>query len=57
MPNVTVFDAASRIITDLVMLHGVRWLRQHRTFPFHTYTVEFDYGNEGDHDESSGDHQ
>ena len=49
-PNVTLFEAANRIMTDLVMLHGVRWLLKHRVFPFRAYTVEYGHGNEGEHD-------
>lgn len=49
-PGVTLFEAANRIMTDLVMLHGVRWLLQHEVFPFRAYTVEYGHGNEGEHD-------
>lgn len=43
-PNVTLFEAANRIMTDLVILHGVNWLLKEHMFPFNSYTVE--YGNE-----------
>lgn len=43
-PHVTLFEAANRIMSDLVILYGIRWLLHHYTFPFDTYTVE--YGNE-----------
>ncbi len=43
-PGVTLFEAANRIMSDLVILHGVRWLLNHDVFPFDSYTVE--YGNE-----------
>jgi hypothetical protein len=43
-PAVTLFEAANRIMTDLVILCGVRWLLRHTVFPFDIYTVE--YGNE-----------
>jgi hypothetical protein len=43
-PEVTLFEAANRIMTDLVILHGVKWLLDHEIFPFASYTVE--YGNE-----------
>jgi hypothetical protein len=43
-PHVTLFEAANRIMTDLVILYGVKWLLNHKAFPFDTYTVE--YGNE-----------
>jgi hypothetical protein len=43
-PKVTLFEAANRIMTDLVILYGVRWLLKHEVFPFDAYVVE--YGNE-----------
>lgn len=43
-PGVTLFEAANRIMTDLVILHGVAWLLKEKIFPFNSYTVEF--GNE-----------
>lgn len=43
-PNVTLFEAANRIMTDLVILYGVRWLLKNDVFPFDTYVVE--YGND-----------
>jgi len=43
-PNVTLFEAANRIMSDLVILYGVKWLLDKNAFPFATYTVEF--GNE-----------
>jgi len=43
-PGVTMFEAANRIMTDLVILHGVSWLLKTNAFPFDAYTVEF--GNE-----------
>lgn len=43
-PTVTLFEAANRIMTDLVILYGVRWLLKHALFPFDTYVVE--YGND-----------
>lgn len=49
-PNVTLFETANRVMTDLVMLHGVRWLLMHEVFPFREYTVEYGHGNEGAHD-------
>ena len=29
-PNVTLFEAANRIMSDLVILHGVKWLLEKR---------------------------
>jgi hypothetical protein len=43
-PNVTLFEAANRIMSDLVILHGVEGLLNSSIFPFEEYTVEF--GNE-----------
>lgn len=43
-PNVSLFEAANRIMSDLVILKGVSWLLQKGQFPFLSYTVEF--GNE-----------
>ena len=43
-PEVTLFEAANRIMTDLVILNGVKWLLQESVFPFSEYRVE--YGNE-----------
>ena len=49
-PHVTMCEAANRIMTDLVIIKGVRWLLDKRPFPFDEYLVE--YGNEdsNDHD-------
>lgn len=49
-PDVSMFEAANRIMSDLVMLHGVRWLLRERPFPFHSYEVEFGHGNTAEHD-------
>ena len=43
-PNVSIFEAANRIMSDLVILKGITWLLQKNVFPFSSYTVEF--GNE-----------
>jgi hypothetical protein len=43
-PTVTLFEAANRIMTDLVILQGTVWLLKEKAFPFSSYTVE--YGNE-----------
>lgn len=43
-PNVTLFEAANRIMSDLVILHGIAQLLQDSSLPFKEYTVEF--GNE-----------
>ncbi|WP_082629158.1 hypothetical protein [Pseudomonas sp. TTU2014-080ASC] len=43
-PSVTLFEAANRIMSDLVILHGIAGLLKLQAFPFTEYTVEF--GNE-----------
>jgi hypothetical protein len=43
-PDVTLFEAANRIMTDLVIYNGVKWLLENKVFPFESYTVEL--GNE-----------
>ncbi len=49
-PHVTLFEAANRIMTDLVILHGVKWLLENEIFPFDSYTVEFGNENKNDFD-------
>jgi hypothetical protein len=39
-PHVTLSEAANRIMSDLVILHGVKWLLDRRQFPFDKYEVE-----------------
>lgn len=43
-PGVSLFEAANRIMSDLVILHGVAALLKDKHFPFDEYLVEF--GNE-----------
>lgn len=43
-PGVSLFEAANRIMSDLVILGGVAALLENSVFPFTSYTVEF--GNE-----------
>ena len=43
-PGVSLFEAANRIMSDIVILKGVAWLLRNKVFPFSAYTVEF--GNE-----------
>ncbi|MGO9336127.1 MAG: hypothetical protein ACLPLR_01635 [Terriglobales bacterium] len=43
-PCVTWFEASNRILSDLVILYGVKWLLDNEVFPFEQYVVE--YGNE-----------
>jgi hypothetical protein len=50
-PNVSLFEAANRIMTDLVILYGVRWLLHNSMlFPFDSYTVEYGHENRRAHD-------
>lgn len=49
-PKVSLFEAANRIMTDLVILIGVRHLLRARVFPFASYSVEFGHGNKQEHD-------
>ncbi len=49
-PGVTLFEAANRVMTDLVILHGVAGLLKKRVFPFSSYTVEFGHENFNNHD-------
>ncbi len=43
-PNVTLFEAANRIMSDMVILYGVAGLLKAGAYPFSEYLVEF--GNE-----------
>jgi hypothetical protein len=47
---VSLFEAANRIMTDLVILSGVRWLLVDSGLPFREYTVEYGHEDNGDHD-------
>ena len=49
-PNVTFFEAANRIMSDLVILHGVAGLLKQDKFPFKEYKVEFGNENHNDFD-------
>jgi hypothetical protein len=39
--NITLYEAANRLMTDIVILHGVRWLFSYEPFPFDSYSVDF----------------
>jgi hypothetical protein len=43
-PEVSWFEAANRILTDLVILYGVRWMLHQKQLPFKSYHVQL--GNE-----------
>jgi hypothetical protein len=49
-PHVSLFEAANRIMTDLVILHGVRWLLANKVFPFDAYEVEYGTDNKNGFD-------
>jgi hypothetical protein len=49
-PNVTLFEAANRIMTDFVIYNGVKWLLENKVFPFESYTVELGNENKNDFD-------
>jgi hypothetical protein len=44
-PGVTLFEAANRIMSDLVILHGVRSILRKRLYPFDEYRVELGHEN------------
>jgi hypothetical protein len=44
-PDVTLFEAANRIMTDLVILYGVKWLLSEYIFPFRSYAVAFGHSH------------
>lgn len=49
-PHVTIFEAANRIMSDLVILHGVKCLLAASTFPFDAYKVELGHENNNEFD-------
>jgi hypothetical protein len=49
-PSVSLFEAANRIMTDLVILNGVKWLLEERIFGFSAYTVEYGHQNNNSYD-------
>ena len=49
-PDCTVFEAANRIMTDLVILKGVRWLINCKEIPFSLFHVEYGNADRNDHD-------
>lgn len=48
--HVALFEAANRIMSDLVILHGVKCLLDSSTFPFDSYKVELGHENNNDFD-------
>lgn len=49
-PHVTLFEAANRIMTDLVILKGIKWILDNNSFPFEEYCVEYGNEDKNDHD-------
>ena len=49
-PNVALFEAANRIMTDLVILSGIRWVLCNEVFPFASYRVEYGHEDYNGHD-------
>ncbi len=49
-PDVTLFEAENRIMSDLVILHGVKWLLETEHFPFNAYKVQLGHENIGKFD-------
>jgi hypothetical protein len=49
-PHVSLFEAANRIMSDLVILHGVKCLLAENSFPFDSYRVELGHENNNDFD-------
>jgi hypothetical protein len=43
--DVSLFEAANRIMTDLVILNGVKWLLRNPAFPYPFYDVEYGHDN------------
>jgi hypothetical protein len=39
--NITLYEAANRLMTDIVILHGVKWLFDQGPFRFDCYNVDF----------------
>jgi len=48
--HVSYFEAANRIMTDAVILKGVKWLLEAPNFPFAEYKVDYGNDNTQDHD-------
>lgn len=49
-PVASYFEAANRIMTDLVILHGVHWLLQNHPARFDAFTVDYGHHNSQAHD-------
>ena len=49
-PECTMFEASNRIMTDLVILKGVRWLINSKEIPLSEFHVEFGNSDNNPHD-------
>jgi hypothetical protein len=49
-PRVSLFESANRIMTDLVILHGVKWLLANNELGFDSYAVEYGHENNNGYD-------
>lgn len=49
-PDVSLFEAANRIMTDLVILYGVKWLLTKSELPFESYDVNYGHRDDNDFD-------
>ena len=48
--KVSIFEAANRIMSDLVILYGVRCLLRTNVFPFTLYRIDYGHHNKQAHD-------
>lgn len=49
-PEATFFEAANRIMTDLVILHGVKWLLENHNPAFDAFSVDYGHRDTQSHD-------
>lgn len=49
-PDATFFEAGNRIMTDLVILHGVKWLLENHNPAFDAFSVDYGHKNTQSHD-------
>lgn len=49
-PEATFFEAANRIMTDLVILHGVKWLLENHAPAFEAFSVDYGHRDTQSHD-------
>lgn len=51
--GITLYEASNRIMTDLVILCGVRWLLKYSELPFREYNIDFGNYNKNEFDITS----